>query len=385
MKVLHIIPSIGPLRGGPSVAVMNTCRALADAGVDVTLVTTNDNGPMKLDVPLGTPVKQDKYTIVYFNRTTPNYTFSWPITPWLSRHISEFDLVHIHAVFSYTSVLAGVLANLRRIPYVVRPAGILQSWGIQARRTFAKRIHYLLLEKWILNRAVFVQAMSITEANELSEIGVNAPIEILYHGIDAPTTAAEALPLRDTADTAIPFLFLGRFHPIKGLDLLLPAFAAASAQEPRLVLLLAGDGDKSYKDWMRGRIQELAIEDHVYWPGFLQGEQKWSAISQCTAVVVPSYSENFGMVVAESMMCGTPVIVSESVGLAPEVSAAGAGLVVPCEVDALTHSILKLAHESNLRESMSANARALALQKFSLDQVTSDLIRSYEQYGGNNR
>jgi len=385
MRVLHIIPSVGSVKGGPSYAVLNTCRALAQAGVSVTLVTSDDNGPTRLDVPLGTPIEQDGYIVIYFRRIAREYTFCWAITPWLMRHIHEFDVVHIHAVFSYTSVLAGILANLRRVPYAVRPAGILLSWGIQARRTFAKRLHYSIFEKPILNRAAFVQAMSIVEADELGQLGVKAPIEVLYHGLEIPTITPDAHPFFDISDTAIPFLFLGRFHPIKGLDLLLPAFAEAAAQEPRLVLLLAGDGEEEYKAWMRNQIDELGIAEHVRWLGFLQGERKWSTIAASTAVVMPSYSENFGLVVVEAMMCGTPVIVSEAVALAHEVAAADAGIVIPCKTGAITRSILKMAQDPSVHEHMRANARLLAANKFRLDQVMNDLIRAYEQYGGNNQ
>lgn len=381
MKVLHVIPSVGPLQGGPSYAALNTCRGLASIGVSVTLVTSDDNGPGHLDVPLETPVEQDGYTIIYFRRTTREYTFSWAITPWLLRHIHEFDFVHIHAVFSYTSVLAGILARTHRIPYAVRPAGILQRWGMRARRAAPKQLHYNIFEKGILNQAAFVQAMTSAEAKEIQHLGIGAPIEVIYHGLQPARPSPSAQPLTNVSDQAITFLFLGRLHPVKGLDLLLPAFAGALTQDARLVLLLAGDGDSSYKTWMRVQIDELGLADHVRWLGFLQSDAKWGTIAASTAVVMPSYSENFGMVVVEAMMCGTPIIVSEGVALAPEVAAASAGIVIPCEVEALMQAILHLAQNAEARAVMRANARILAENKFRLDRVTKDLIGAYTRYG----
>lgn len=385
LKILHIIPSVGPIKGGPSYAALNTCRALARAGIDVTLATSDDNGPTRLDVPLGVPIEQDGYTTIYFRRIFREYTFCWAITPWLIRNIKEFDFIHIHAVFSYTSVLAGILAIILRVPFAVRPAGILLSWGIESHRTLAKQVHYRAFEKPILNRAAFVQAMTITEADELVQLGIMAPIEVLYHGLETPTLVRDAEGFPDNLDTDFTFLFLGRFHHKKGLDLLLPAFAKAVVEEPRLVLLLAGDGEQLYKDWMNTQIDELGIKDRIRWLGFLDGEQKWTTISSSTAVVMPSYSENFGLVVAEAMICGTPIIVSDGVALSSEVAAADAGVVIPCEMDAITGSILRLARNKDEVSRMRVNAYALAEEKFLLDKVTNDQIRIYERYIGNSK
>lgn len=226
--------------------------------------------------------------------------------------------------------------------------------------------------------------MSIAEAKELAQLGVKAPIEVLYHGIEIPVLTSTANPFPDIPDPAIPFLFLGRFHPIKGLDLLLPAFAEAVTQEPRLVLLLAGDGEEQYKAWMKKEIAELGLEGNVRWLGFLQGDQKWQAIASSAAVVMPSYSENFGLVVVEAMMCGTPIIVSEAVALSDEVAAAKAGIVIPCDAAAITRSILILTQDSELKAQMKANTRRLFADKFRLDKVVGSLISAYKQYGRNN-
>jgi glycosyltransferase involved in cell wall biosynthesis len=389
MKILQVIPSVGPLRGGPSQVVLDMCRGLAKAGVDVTLATTDDNGPEHLDVPLGQMIDQHGYKVIYFRRTTSEYTFSWSITAWLARHIHDYDFLHTHAAFSYTPAVSAFWAAVRGVPYAITPHGILGQWGFQSRRSWAKRVSFALVEKQILNRARFVHATSPHEARELEQLGICAPIEMIYLGIDMPTieqdTAADRERIFPGRQNQTIVLFLGRFHPIKGLDLLLPAFAQALRQQPNLLLALAGDGDEAYVAWLKAEVQRLEIENHVLWMGFLSGGDKRRALAGCDIFVLPSYSESFGVAVLEAASVGAPVIVSDQVAIHSEVAQSGAGIVVPCEVDALTHSMLKLAQDSSLRESMSANARALAFKKFSLDQVTSFLIRSYEQYGGNNR
>ena len=129
-KILHVIPSVGPHRGGPSVMMRTLARALSQAGMDVHVATTDDNGADRLNVPLGEPQHEDGATFWYFPRQTNFYTFSWPLTRWLARHVREFDLVHIHALFSYAALPAAVLARWAGVPYIVRPLGTLNRWGI---------------------------------------------------------------------------------------------------------------------------------------------------------------------------------------------------------------------------------------------------------------
>src|SRR5438445_624243 len=129
MKVLHVIPSVGPLRGGPSVMLHTMARGLSQAGVTVDVATTDDNGPERLNVETAQPLEEDRVTYRYFPRQTRFYTFSWPLTRWLAKHVCDYDVVHIHALFSYAAVPAAYWASRYTVPYVVRPLGVLNRWG----------------------------------------------------------------------------------------------------------------------------------------------------------------------------------------------------------------------------------------------------------------
>src|SRR5262245_51284458 len=149
-RVLHVIPSVGPARGGPSVAMGILARGLAATGVDVDVATTNDDGPGLLDIPLGRPVEREGATYWYFHRQIPFYTISWPLTRWVAGHVNGYDLVHIHALFSQPSVAAAVAARRSGVPYIVRPLGTLNRFGMEKRRPRLKRLSYRLLERRIL-------------------------------------------------------------------------------------------------------------------------------------------------------------------------------------------------------------------------------------------
>src|SRR5262249_32671167 len=149
-------PSVGPQRGGPSVMMRTIARGLSQTGLEVHVATTDDNGPNRLNVPLGVPQREDSATFWYFPRQTRFYTFSWPLTRWLAKHIEDFDLVHIHALFSYAALPAALLARRAGVPYIVRPLGTLNRWGMQNRRRWLKKLSFRLIESHIVAGAAGV-------------------------------------------------------------------------------------------------------------------------------------------------------------------------------------------------------------------------------------
>jgi len=127
MKILHVIPSIAAVHGGPSVMIEMMAAGLARAGFEVHIATTNDDGAGKLPVPCGEPVLRDGLTYFFFNRQTGFYKFSMPLSQWLSKHVSDYRIIHIHALFSHSSWAAARWAHRRNVPYIVRPLGVLTS------------------------------------------------------------------------------------------------------------------------------------------------------------------------------------------------------------------------------------------------------------------
>ncbi|HEX9867194.1 MAG TPA: glycosyltransferase [Candidatus Tectomicrobia bacterium] len=363
MKILHVIPSVGPLRAGPSVMVQTMAHGLARAGVEVHVATTDDNGRERLDVPHGVPVVDEGVTYWYFPRQTRLYTFSWPLSRWLSRHVRAYDLVHIHALFSYAAIPAAFWSSHYGIPYIVRSLGTLNRWGLRHRRRWLKTLSLRFIEQRILSGAAVVHYTSEQERLEAAELGIVDRSVVIPNAVDMTRTPSGSVVGRfrarypELADRRI-MLFLSRFDAKKSLDLLLPAFARVRTRYPRAALVLAVSGDPALVAQLQHQAAGLGIGAEILWTGFLSGEEKWVAV-------------------VEAMACGLPVVVSDQVGIHQEVAAAHAGLVVRCDVEALTEACSQLLGDAPLRAVMGRNGQALARRDFSLDAVTERLVELY--------
>lgn len=370
-KVLHVIPSVGPRRGGPSVLIRTLARSLSQAGMEVHVATTDDDGPDRLPVQTGVPQFEDGATFWYFPRQTRFYTFSWPLTRWLARHIREFDLVHIHALFSYAALPAAIFARRAGVPYIVRPLGTLNRWGVRNRRPWLKKMSFRLVESRILAGAAGVHYTSEQERVEAADLGVSAPPIIIPNAVSLPPKKSAPLPGRRF------ILFLSRIDRKKGLDLLLEAFAIVRARVPNVALMLAGDGDPALTGALQSQASRLGIASDLIWAGFLSGHDKWNALSSADVFVLPSYSENFGIALVEALACGCPVVLSDQVGIHREISRAEAGLVTPCRAAELADALLALLEDPALRRRIGENGMRLARQQFSLEAVGSQLSAAY--------
>jgi glycosyltransferase involved in cell wall biosynthesis len=387
VRVLHVIPSIGPLRGGPSVAMRALARALARAGVDVHVATTDDNGPGRLAVRLGRPVDEDGATLWYFRRQTRFYTTSWALTRWLAGNVAAYDLVHIHALFSYAAVPASVLARQHDVPYIVRPLGTLNRFGMETRRPRLKRISYGLIERRILAGAACVHYTSEAERSEATALGAPGRPVVIPHGIDLE--AFQRLAPRGWIRRRAPhlagrtiILFLSRIDRKKGLDLLLPAFARLRAQQSKIALVIAGDGEAELIGKLKAEATRLGIDADLYWAGFLDGDEKLGALADADLFVLPSYSENFGLSVVEAMASRLAVVISDEVAIHHEVARGQAGLVTSCQVPSLSAALASLVADAGLRERLGQAGRRLVESGFSADAMTFAVLGMYDEILG---
>ncbi len=386
MKVLHVIGSVGPLRGGPSTVLRAIAGGLSARGVEVHVCTTDDNGPERLAVPLGQPQSEDGAIYRYFPRQSRFYIVSLPLALWLWRHIREYDLVHVHAVFSFASVAAAFVARQRGVPYLIRPLGVLNEWGLKNRRRKLKRLSLRFVEKPIFSSSALLHFTSEEERLEALRAGVDQRSVIIGNPVDLG--AFDRVRAKGQFRAQYPefdgkkiILFLSRVDRKKGLELLFTAFSRLPFRND-VCLVIAGDGDPSYVKELKALSESLHIAVAVCWAGFLSGKAKSAALADADVFVLPSYSENFGNAVVEALSAGVPVVISDKVGIHREVASAEAAIVVSCDAAAICEAITRVLLSPSVSERLARNGVSIANNLFSTDSVLTKLVVCYGQILG---
>lgn len=382
MRVLHVIPSLGPARGGPSMAARLMARAGVYAGHSVDVVATNDNERALLDVPLETPIVEAGARYIYFARDVYQYTMSRRLGHWLGGHVADYDVVHIHALFSFASVAAATTARRQRIPYIIRPLGTLAPYGM-AQHAILKKLSWILFESGALTNAAAVHFTSTAERDEAIRFGIRWQSEVVPIGIDVSgyDTTRDKSWLRTSAPHlagGTTFLFLSRLHPKKRLDLVLRAFRTLHAESADTALVIAGTGDEAYVGLLRSLTRELGIERAVHWAGHVEGAEKTAVFRAADVFLLPSINENFGISVVEALASGLPVVLSADVAIHHEVASAHAGLVAGANAEALTEALRHMLGSPD-RRAMGLRARALAESAFSLEAMAVGLTGMYQR------
>jgi glycosyltransferase involved in cell wall biosynthesis len=391
MKILQIIPSVSLVYGGPSQMILGLSKALATEGVEVTLITTDSNGDtgqLPLNIPLETPLKQDGYTIIYF-RCFPfrRYKFSWDLLQWLNLHITEYDLVHIHALFSPVSTVSATIARYKKVPYILRPLGTLDPADLKKKQLF-KQIYGRLLEKPNLRKAAAIHFTSEQECKISERFGIKTNDLVLPLGVDLIDNLPERGQFREKLgiSTDIPLLlYMSRIDPKKGLDLLIPALEILLEEGKIFHFILAGANpqDLSYENKIQQQIQQSKLGEYTTMTGFVSGDQKLGLLIDADLFILPSYYENFGIAVVEAMGVGTPVVISDQVHIWEEIEAAKAGWITPCQTESLSNTIRLALQDTNQLKRRGIYARQLTLQHYSWQAISRQMKQAYQKLIGN--
>ena len=375
MKVLHVIPSISPRRGGPGVAALEMAAALRQQGVEASLLTTNDDGPGLLaDLPLGRWIDQDGVPLLAFGRWNPpiaplrEFAVAPALSQWLGAHLRDYDLLHIHALFSYPSTSAMAQARAAGVPYVLSTIGQLCHWSL-ARSSRRKRWMLRLIERRNLDGAAALHVTTDAERDQSADLGLAAPAVVIPLGVHLPP---EGAPQAQSGAGPTRFLFLSRIHPKKQLEQL---FAALAQVPGDWTLQIAGEGDPAYVASLQRQADQLGIASRCQWLGFLAGEAKWQALAAADWFVLPSASENFGIAAIEALAAGLPVILSPEVAVAELLSSSGAAMICASEPQVLAATLERALAKPT--PSQRQEARRLAAERFAWPAIAGQLQSAY--------
>ncbi len=389
MKILHVIANLAPRYGGPSRACREMTAAVARRGHEVSIHTTNQDGPGELDVPTDRAVVEDGVVLHYFPIQTPRFWgVSGPLAAGLKRAIPEADVVHIHSLYLFHDWVAGHYCRAAGVPYVVRPHGTLDPY-IHGRHRWRKTIMETLFQNRMLSHAAAIHYTSEDEMRLAAPYARGAPGAVVPLGIDPqdsetpPTPGGFRSRHPEIGDKTI-VLFFGRLNFKKGLDILAQAFGALARDRDDIHLVIAGPDD-GMGEMTTGWLREQGALGKTTFTGMVLGDDKRALLGDADIFVLPSFSENFGIAVVEAMASGLAVVISDRVNIWREIEAAGAGRVAPPEAGPFARELSALLDDAALRRAMGASGRRLARDAFSSERMGDRLEALYETIAAGGR
>jgi len=379
LRILHVVPTYFPAvrYGGPIRSVHALAKATAQRGHEVHVYTSSVDGSGDLDVPYGNSVDLDGVRVRYFRVPFMRRLYWCPsLANALREEISTFDLVHLHSTFLWPTWAAARIASRAGVPYLLSPRGMLGAEVIRRKSRLAKSLWIRLIEQRTIRQSAGLHVTAEIERTEIVGLGLSTPkIRSIPNGVGWPSNHS-ALAAGPFADISKPYaLFLSRIDAKKGMDRLI----APRTRAPELTLIIAGNDENGY----RSELERLAIDNRVQgrirFVGMVSDDHKWALYENAALFVLPSYSENFGNVVAEAMAMGCPVVVTAQVGLASLVAESGAGVVVDGAPRILAEAIRALLHDPARRRLMGERGRFTARRELSWDGVALQMETLYRE------
>jgi len=301
MKILHIIPKISREGGGPARSVQGLVSGLQKSGVETSLLAL---------------VHGDKPWIVGVN----NFFEAAPVEDVLLE--IKPDIVHLHEIWNPRLHRCAVICRRWNIPYVISPRGCLEPWSLK-QKWLKKRIARWLYQDGDLKGAAALHATAESEAEQFKKLGFKNPVIVSPNGVNIPNGFQFPVPRSPFPSVARRALFVSRMHPKKGALELVEAWSALQNStcptcptwlnnwKVELVYTVSGEFEKDYEAKVKARVNELGLQDQFIFTGALHDEEKWKAYARADLFVLPTYSENFGIVVAEALWAGIPVITTK--------------------------------------------------------------------------
>ena len=382
MKVLQVVPGMSPKYGGPNTALTNMTRFLSEYGVETTLMTTNVDPDGRLKVPLGMPIEQCGARMLYYDVwPLGRYAFSSSLAKALFQTVHNYDVIHIHWLYNFSSLVAAIAAYKSQVPYVFQPNGSLDP-NLMRRNSAVKKSYNALFGNYIIRHAAAIIFTSEAERRLAHLNGMPAMSYVVPVGLDwaeytnLPELGEFRKQFPDIGNRQV-VLFLGRISRQKGLDILISAFRKVILEHPTAYLIIVGPDGEGYSREVNKMVVEFGLKSCVKFVGPLQGRAKLAAYVDSDVFVLPSYAENFGATVTEALACKRPVVISNRVNICDEIASAQAGIVTECSADSVAKGIARVLEDQNLANRLGTSGYKLVQQRYTWDAALQQLIPIY--------
>ncbi|WP_379093604.1 XrtY-associated glycosyltransferase XYAG1 [Pedobacter sp. UC225_65] len=381
IKVLQITAAYKPayIYGGPTMSVSKLCEALVEANVDTEVLTTTANGKTELDVEPNKPAKVDGVDVTYFKRLTKDHThFSPALLSGLRKKIRSYTqlhlVVHIHAWWNLVSIFSCALAKWYNVPVVLSPRGMLTNYTAGNRNAGFKSIIHNTIGKNLL-RYCHVHVTSEKEKQDVLAIIQPKSITIIPNLVNFPILKANNPQPTLAPKSMFKLIFLSRIEEKKGLELLLDALASVNFIWE---LTIAGSGENSYVESLKRKALELNISDQIKWIGQVNNKEKFELMAKHDLLVLTSYNENFANVVIESLSMGTPVLLSDQVGLFDYVQEKNLGWISNLNISDITAQLNLSYEKEDVRLKIRETAPGIILEDFNSTTLINKYIKLYQ-------
>ncbi len=372
MKVLFIVPYYKPAYayGGPIVVISMLAERLVLLGHDVTIYTTATNGKTELDVEKNKEVVVDGVKVIYFNKITGDNTYiSVDLWKYLNNTAGDFDTVHIHTWWNFLVLGAALICRKKGIKPIISPHGMLSDYIIYNRNVLAKKFVHRFLGKNLL-RDSWLHVSTGMEWEESKKI-----IETWEGRVIPNLVKLTDRILQKQENDVFTIGFLSRVDPKKGLDVLIKALSKVNF---KYQLVIAGSGDQHYINTLKNLANKCGNGKNIAWVGWKGGETKFDFLSQLDLMALTSHSENFAIVVIESLSVGTPVFISDHVGLCKYITDKDFGWVTEMKVETVTDNLNKLYLQKDKFKKINAEAPLTIKQEYEESSLANRYIQLYE-------
>jgi glycosyltransferase involved in cell wall biosynthesis len=376
MRILHVAPTIDPVQGGPVSVIAGLAPAQVGAGLDVSLLATWRAGE---SVELADRLRAAGVKVTLVGPATGPLRRHSTLAAAVDAAVAGADVVHVHALWEEVQHQAARAARRRGTPYLVTPHGMLDPWSLSQSR-WKKKLYLAWRLRSNLNGAAALHFTTQTESRLIDPLRLTSPHLVETLGLDL--AEFETLPPRGTFRARYPavgdrpiVLFLGRLHPKKGLELLIPAFDKAALGDS--VLVIAGPDSDGYRAKLEAQVAARRLTDRVVFTGMLHGPDRVAAFADADLFVLPSYQENFGISVVEALAAGTPVVISDQVNIWQDISDASVGGIVRTDATVLATELRRWMTDDALRKAAAQRARPFVWQRYDWRQIARRWVNHY--------
>lgn len=371
IAVLHTIAGLHRHSGGTSTVVPALCESLGVSGAIVHLAAQNFSHQAEDNI-----LPDTKYVNTHLIPAVHIQKWRISFSPYFKAEISDLckkqhiQIVHDNGLWLPTNHVAADVSRKRGLPLVIQPHGMLEPWALSY-RAWKKQLAWRLYQRRDLQTAALLVATSRQEADGFRRVGLRNPVAVIPNGVDLPVWKERSI----SGDGEHYALFLSRIHPVKGLMNLVAAWSQVRPDGWRMVV--AGPDEGGYRAEVEAAVRKAGIEKSFQFVGPVAGAEKEKCYREADLFILPSFSENFGMVVAEALSYGVPVITTRGApweGLVTH----RCGWWVDIGVEPLTDALREAVEMSDAeRQDMGKRGRRFVEAEFSWPMIAEKMLAAY--------